>query len=111
MAPQSIKNVRTYPDLAPALATVLRIHRVQLFVNWTRSLSVIIGGARCVRRILAPRRATLQLLRTSSCAVPAAAWTELTRADWLLRHDRYINAEQALEAVLSAIDEAERSFH
>lgn len=38
--------------VAPALTTVVRIHRVQLFVNWTGSLSPHGFNSRRVRRTL-----------------------------------------------------------
>lgn len=48
-------------------------------------------------------RAASQQLRASTAAVPPEALAALDQADWLVRHDQYARAAQALDSALAHI--------
>ena len=54
-------------------------------------------------RAVAGIRAARRHLAHAAAPVPAEAFEALSRASWLVRHDQYAQAEQALEAALACV--------
>ena len=49
-------------------------------------------------------RSASATLRVSNATVPAEALAALDQAAWMMRHDEYVRAEQALDAALGHMD-------
>jgi hypothetical protein len=96
----ALVHAGAYAEEPPAPGALLASHAdVVADINSARVELYCDHNDRAVAEIRAARRHLMH----AAGPVPAGAFDALNQASWLVRHDQYAQAEQALEAALSCV--------